>query len=230
MVVLPHGGPHGIYDNWGYDSDAQFLASRGYGVLQVNYRGSGGRGRDFIESGYEEWGGKMQDDVADGVKWAIDSKLADANRICTYGASYGGYAALMQPIRYPGMYKCAIGYVGVYDLEVMKTEGDIKDRASGRRYLDRVLGTDEAKLKAWSPAQNVDKIKVPVFLVQGSVDKRVPMEQFNALKDAFKTAGTPIETMVVQGEGHGFYKPENRAELYRRMEAFLSKYIGPGAK
>jgi dipeptidyl aminopeptidase/acylaminoacyl peptidase len=230
MVVMPHGGPHGPYDIWGFDSDAQFLASRGYGVLQVNYRGSGGRGRDFLESGYGEWGGKMQDDLADGVKWAIDNKLADRNRVCTYGASYGGYAALMQPIRYPDMYKCAIGYVGVYDLHVMKKEGDIKDRASGRRYLDRVLGTDAAQLTAWSPARNVDKIKVPVFLVQGSVDKRVPMEQFNALAGAFKAAGTPVETMVAQGEGHGFYKPENRAELYRRMEAFLAKYIGPGAK
>lgn len=230
MVVLPHGGPHGPYDNWGYDPDAQFLASRGYAVLQVNYRGSGGRGKDFIESGYGEWGGKMQDDVADGVKWAIDSKLADPARICTYGASYGGYAAMMQPIRYPEMYKCAIGYVGVYDLDVFRKEGDINDRASGRRYIDRVIGSDPAQLKAWSPARNVDKIKVPVFLVQGAIDKRVPMDQFNALKKAFEKAGTPIETMVVQGEGHGFYKPENRAELYRRMEAFLAKYIGPGAK
>lgn len=230
MIVMPHGGPHGPYDSWGYDGDAQFLASRGYGVLQVNYRGSGGRGKDFIESGYGEWGGKMQDDLADGVKWAIDNKVADPGRICTYGASYGGYASLMQQIRYPELYKCAIGYVGVYDLQVMKKEGDIKDRASGRRYLDRVLGTDDAKLKAWSPAQNVDKIKVPVFLVQGSIDQRVPMEQFNALKNAFKAAGVPIETMVAQGEGHGFYKPENRAELYQRMEAFLSKHIGPGSK
>ena len=149
---------------------------------------------------------------------------------CTFGASYGGYAAMMQPIRYPGMYKCAIGYVGVYDLDVFKKEGDIKDRASGRRYLDRVIGSDPAQLKAWSPARNVDKINIPVFLVQGSVDKRVPMDQFNALKDAFNAAGTPVETMVAQGEGHGFYKPENRAELYRRMEVFLNQHIGPGAK
>ena len=230
MIVMPHGGPHGPYDSWTYDSDAQFLASRGYAVLQVNFRGSGGRGKDFLESGYREWGGKMQDDIADGVKWAIDNKQADPARICTYGASYGGYAALMQTIRYPELYKCAIGYVGVYDLQVMKKEGDITDRNSGRRYLDRALGTDEALLRAWSPAQNVDKIKVPVFLAQGSIDKRVPMEQFNALKNAFKAAGVPIETMVAQGEGHGFYKPENRAELYKRMEAFLSRHIGAGAK
>ena len=228
LVVMPHGGPHGPYDSWGYDRDAQFLASRGYGVLQVNFRGSGGRGRDFIERGYGEWGGKMQDDIADGVTWAIDNKLADPGRICTYGASYGGYAALMQTIRYPSLYKCAIGYVGVYDLQIMKEEGDIKDRASGRRYLDRVLGIDEAKLKAWSPSRNVEKIQVPVFLAQGSIDRRVPMEQFNALREAFKRAGKPLETMVAQGEGHGFYKPENRAELYDRIATFLDAHIGAG--
>ncbi|HWS77309.1 MAG TPA: LpqB family beta-propeller domain-containing protein [Thermomonas sp.] len=230
MIVMPHGGPHGPYDNWGYDRDAQFLASRGYGVLQVNYRGSGGRGRKFEESGYQQWGGKMQDDLADGVKWAIDNKVADPNRICTFGASYGGYAALMQPIRYPELYKCAIGYVGVYDLQVMKKKGDIPRAKSGKRYLERVLGSDEAELQAWSPAQNVDKVKVPVFLVQGAIDQRVPMAQFNALKDAFSDAGVKVETMVAQGEGHGFYKPENTAELYKRMEAFLAKYIGPGVK
>lgn len=230
LIVMPHGGPHGPYDSWGYDSDAQFLASRGYAVLQVNYRGSGGRGREFMERGYKEWGGKMQDDIADGVKYAIDNKIADPARICTYGASYGGYAAMMQPIRYPTLYKCAIGYVGVYDLQIMKKEGDIKSSASGRRYLDRVLGTDDSVLEAWSPAQNVDKIKIPVFLAQGSIDQRVPMEQFNAMRNAFKTNGIPVESMVAPGEGHGFYKPENRAELFRRMDAFLSKYIGSGAK
>ena len=230
LIVMPHGGPHGPYDNWGYDRDAQFLASRGYGVLQVNFRGSGGRGKRFEEAGHREWGGKMQDDLADGVKWAIDNKVADPNRICTFGASYGGYAALMQPIRYPDLYKCAIGYVGVYDLQVMKKKGDIPRARVGKRYLERVLGNDEAQLSAWSPAQNVDKVKVPVFLVQGAIDQRVPMAQFNALKDAFEGAGVKVETMVAQGEGHGFYKPENTAELYKRMEAFLAKYIGPGAR
>ena len=171
----------------------------------------------------------MQDDLADGVHWAIDNHLADPARICTFGASYGGYAALMQPIRYPDLYKCAIGYVGVYDLKVMKTEGDIRETATGRRYLDRVLGTDDSVLTAWSPAENVSRIKIPVFLIGGMVDRRVPMAQFNALKSAFTANGTPIETMLGSGEGHGFYKPENRAELYRRMDAFLSKYIGAGA-
>ncbi|RZA22088.1 MAG: S9 family peptidase [Lysobacteraceae bacterium] len=227
LIVMPHGGPHGPYDSWTYNRDAQFLASRGYAVLQVNFRGSGGRGEDVIESGYRERGGKMQDDIADGAKWAIDTGHADAARICAFGASYGGYAALMQTIRYPELYKCAIGYVGVYDPKVKK-EGDITDRDSGRRYLERALGSDEAQLRAWSPAQNAGKIKVPVFLAQGAIDKRVPMDQFNALKNAFKAAGVPVETMVAPGEGHGFYKPENRAELYRRMEAFLSVHLGPG--
>src|SRR3546814_6345946 len=118
----------------------------------------------------------------------------------------------MQPIRYPELYKCAIDYVGVYDLEVMKAEGDINDRRSGRSYLDRVLGTDAAQLQAWSPAQNADKIQVPVFLAQGSIDQRVPMEQFDALKKAFAARGVQVESMVAQGEGHGFYKPENRSE------------------
>src|SRR5690606_33960641 len=152
MVVMPHGGPHGVHDSWGFNADAQFLASRGYAVLQVNYRGSGGRGRGFLTSGYREWGGKMQDDIADGVRWAIAQKLADPERICTYGASYGGYAAMMQPIRYPDLYKCAIGYVGVYDLEVFRQEGDITDRESGRRYIDRVIGSDPESPRARATA------------------------------------------------------------------------------
>ncbi len=229
LIVLPHGGPHGVYDSWGFDSEAQFFASRGYGVLQVNYRGSGSRGRDFERSGYREWGGKMQDDIAAGVKWTIDNKLTDPARICTYGASYGGYAALMQPIRYPDLYKCAIGYVGVYDLTVMKNAGDIDDTRSGRRYLERVLGSDQAALIANSPSRNVDKIKVPVFLAQGAIDRRVPMAQFNALKNAFGASRNKVETMVAPGEGHGFYKPATRAELYERVEKFLQENDG-GAK
>ncbi|MGG6462490.1 alpha/beta hydrolase family protein [Solilutibacter silvestris] len=229
MVVLPHGGPHGVNDTWGFDPEAQFLASRGYAVLQVNYRGSGGRGHDFVALGYREWGGKMQDDIADGVKWVIDHKGADPNRICTFGASYGGYAALMQVIRYPELYKCAIGYAGVYDLALMRKVGDIQESKSGMRYLDRVLGKDQAVLAANSPARNVDKIKVPVFLAHGSIDQRVPMDQFNTLKHALEGNGAKVETMVADGEGHGFYGVDNVTQLYERMDAFLKKYIGEGA-
>lgn len=230
LVVMPHGGPHGPYDRWGYDADAQFLANRGYAVLQVNFRGSGGRGHAFEKAGYREWGGKVMDDIADGVQWTIANGYADADRICTFGASFGGYAALMNPIRYPQLYKCAVGYVGVYDLTVMQKAGDIPDSRSGRRYLSRVLGEDRAVLVANSPAQQVDKIKVPVFLIAGKDDRRVPMDQFKAQANAFAAAGTPVETLVIDGEGHGFYKPEHREQLYTRLAAFLDKYIGPDAR
>ncbi|WP_165782404.1 alpha/beta hydrolase family protein [Solilutibacter silvestris] len=229
MVVLPHGGPHGAADTWGFDPEVQFLASRGYSVLQVNYRGSDDRGENFKRLGYREWGGKMQDDIADGVKWVIDHKGADPGRICAYGASYGGYAAMMQMIRYPELYKCAIGYVGVYDLEIMRKKDMLVESKSGERYLERVLGSDFAKLKEWSPAQNTAKIKVPVFLAAGSIDERVPMNQFNALKRALEGNGAKVETMVADGEGHGFYSVDNRTQLFEHMEAFLKKYIGEGA-
>ncbi|MEO5565430.1 MAG: prolyl oligopeptidase family serine peptidase [Luteimonas sp.] len=230
LVVMPHGGPHGPYDQWGFDPQVQFLANRGYAVLQVNYRGSGGRGHEFETAGYRQWGGKIQDDIADGVQWAIDNKLADPARVCTFGASFGGYAALMQPIRFPDMYKCAVGYVGVYDLAVMKTCGDIPGTRQGRRYLSRVIGDDDAVLAANSPAQLASKVKVPVLLVAGKDDKRVPMDQFNAQARAFRGSGSEIETLVVDGEGHGFYKPEHRVKLYDKLEAFLGKYIGPGSR
>ncbi|UNK49312.1 LpqB family beta-propeller domain-containing protein [Lysobacter sp. S4-A87] len=229
LIVMPHGGPHGVYDSWSYDNDVQFLASRGYAVLQVNFRGSAGRGDLFTYSGYQQWGGRMMDDIADGVRWAIDNKRADPGRICTYGASFGGYAALMNPIRYPDLYRCAIGSIGVYDLALMKKFGDVRGTGAGRDYLDQALGTDQAALAANSPARNADKIKVPVMLFQGSVDKRVPMEQFDAMVTGFRKAGVQVDTMVVKGEGHGFYKPENRVEVYRRIEAFLARNLGPDA-
>lgn len=229
LIVMPHGGPFGPYDQWGYDSDAQFFASRGYGVLQVNFRGSGGRGETFQRAAWKQWGGLIQDDIADGVKYAIGAGLADASRICIYGASFGGYSALMNPIRNPGMYKCAIGYVGVYDLELLrKTDGTTHSKR-GRRFLDRQVGTEEAMLQATSPAQQVAKIGVPVMLVHGSADATAKFDQYRAMERALKAAGHPYETMVVEGEGHGFYKPENRAELYRRMEAFLHKHLDAGA-
>lgn len=228
-VVLPHGGPHGVHDTWAYDDDVQLLASLGYNVLRINFRGSGGRGSDFLEAGWREWGGLIQDDIADGVRWAIGNGHVDPARICIYGASFGGYSALMNPIRNPGLYQCAIGNVGVYDLALMFDEGDIRDWRSGRRYLERVLGTDQAVLAANSPARHVDRIGIPVLLAQGTVDKRVPMEQFEALTEAFEASGRPAETLLIKGEGHGFYDPDNRARFYRKMAAFLDAHIGAGA-
>ena len=230
LVVMPHGGPYNEYDQWGYDSTVQYLASRGYGVLQVNFRGSGGRGHDFVQDGFREWGGKIQDDIADGVRWATNNKLADPQRVCIFGGSFGGYSALMNPIRNPDLFKCAIGYAGVYDLELMFKAGDIHETMGGKRYLSRVLGDDANELAKFSPARQVDQLKVPVLLLHGSIDQRVPMAQFNSLVSALKSRDRTVETVVISGEGHGFYKPENRVKMFNAMTKFLDKHIGPQAK
>lgn len=230
MIVMAHGGPYGVHDRWGFDSQVQFLANRGYAVLQVNYRGSGGRGEGFERAGWKGWGTTLQDDITDGVRWAIDQKLADPQRICTFGASFGGYTALIQPILNPGMYKCAIGYVGVYDLPLMrKTDRNLSMGKRNLRFFDRTLGTDADELAKVSPVQRARELQVPVMLVHGSSDKTADLNQYTAMQDALKAAGRPAETFLVAGEGHGFVKPENVTELYKRMEVFLAKYIGPGA-
>ena len=229
MVLLPHGGPHGPSDTWYYDSDAQFLASRGYLVLQVNYRGSGGRGVDFMQAGYLKWGTRIQQDLIDGVKWAVEQRYADPSRVCVYGGSFGGYSAMMTTIRAPGMFKCAIGYAGIYDLQMMYKKGDIRRRKSGRSYLTTVIGRNDADLDANSPDKLADKIDVPVLLVHGKADERAPYEQAEAMRDALDAAHKPYEWMAVADEGHGFFKEENRVAFLTRMQEFLEKYIGKGA-
>jgi dipeptidyl aminopeptidase/acylaminoacyl peptidase len=227
LIVHPHGGPHGPRDFWTFTPDAQVLASRGYAVLQINFRGSGGYGREFLYSGYGEWGATMQDDVTDATLWAIEQGHADAKRICIYGASYGGYAALMGVVKEPDLYQCAIGFVGVYSLPMMFEKGDIPDSRFGQNYLKEALGEDINSLKSRSPAYNVDKIKADVMLVHGGKDERVPIEQAEFLMAQFDKIGKPYEWFVKKREGHGFYKPENRLELYQKQLAFFDKHIGP---
>lgn len=229
MVLVPHGGPHGVQDNWFYDDDAQFLANRGYLVLQVNYRGSDGRGPGFEQSGYLKWGTRIQQDLIDGVKWAISQHYADPNRLCVYGGSFGGYSALMSVIRAPHLFKCAIGYAGIYDLQMMYKKGDIRSSQFGRSYLSTVIGRNDAELDANSPDKLVDKIDVPVFLAHGKEDKRAPFEQAEAMRDALDAAHKTYEWMAVPKEGHGFYTEADRVDFLTRMQAFLEKYIGPGA-
>lgn len=228
MVLLPHGGPIGVQDDWFYDNDAQFLASRGYLVLQVNYRGSGGRGVDFKEAGYLKWGTRIQQDLIDGVKWAIAQNYADPNRICVYGGSFGGYSAMMTTIRAPGMFKCAVGYAGIYDLSMMYKKGDIQENKSGRSYLNTVIGKDDADLAANSPDKLADKIDVPVLLVHGEDDKRAPFAQAKAMRAALDAAHKPYEWMSKPGEGHGFYDEKNTVEFYNLLQTFLEKHIGKG--
>jgi dipeptidyl aminopeptidase/acylaminoacyl peptidase len=229
MVLLPHGGPVGVQDDWFYDTDAQFLANRGYLVLQVNYRSSGGRGSNFLEAGYLKWGTRIQQDLIDGVKWAIAENYADPQRICVYGGSFGGYSAMMTTIRAPGMFKCAVGYAGIYDLAMMYKKGDIKSNASGRSYLNTVIGRDDADLAANSPDRLADKIDVPVLLVHGEDDKRAPFAQAKAMRAALDAAHKPYEWVSKPGEGHGFYDEKNNIEFYNRLQAFLEKHIGKGA-
>ncbi|SFK68675.1 alpha/beta hydrolase family protein [Rhodanobacter glycinis] len=230
MVLLPHGGPHGISDTWFFDEDAQFLASRGYLVLQVNYRGSGGRGYAFKEAGYLKWGTRIQQDLIDGVKWAEAQHYADPKRVCVYGASFGGYSAMMSVIRAPGLFKCAVGYAGIYDLAMMYKKGDIRERAAGRSYLRTVIGRNDADLDANSPDKLADRIDVPVLLVHGKDDQRAPFAQAKAMRDALEAAHKSFEWLVKPGEGHGFYSEKDNVDFLNHLQAFLAKYIGPGAE
>lgn len=227
LILNPHGGPHGPRDVWGFNPEVQFLANRGYAVLQINFRGSGGYGNAFLLEGYRNWGTTMIDDMTDAVDWVIAEGVADKDRVCTYGASYGGYAALQSVVRERGKYKCTIGYVGVYSLPLFTKDGDIPDSESGRDYLKRVVPESLADQHAQSPAFNVDKIDVPVMLVHGAKDERVPMSHYNLLKRRLEEAGRPPEVTIVESkEGHGFYDYDNNVRLYTKMEAFLDKHIG----
>ena len=230
LIMNPHGGPHGPRDVWGFNPEVQFLANRGYAVLQVNFRGSGGYGNAFERMGYRNWGTSMIDDMTDGVEWAVAEGIADPNRICTYGASYGGYAALQSVVREPERYRCTIGYVGVFSLPLMFRDGDIPRQESGRNYLNRVMPESQAEQQSQSPAFNVDRINIPVMLVHGERDERVPMSQYRALKSALEDAGKPPEVEILaRNEGHGFQELENNVRLYNAMEEFLDKYIGDNA-
>ncbi|MEZ5464915.1 MAG: prolyl oligopeptidase family serine peptidase [Lysobacteraceae bacterium] len=228
-ILLPHGGPHGIADSWYYDDLAQMLASRGYLVVQVNFRSSGGRGDKFMESGYRKWGTRVQQDLIEGMQSVIDSGLADKDRICVFGASFGGYSAMMTPIRAPGMFKCAVGYAGIYDLSMMYDKGDIKGHDTGLNYLDLAIGRDEGELAANSPAKMAGQVKVPVFLVHGEDDERAPFAHAKAMRAALQAAGNDPEWMAAKGEAHGFYDEGNNVELYGKLLAFFGKHIGPGA-
>lgn len=231
LVLHPHGGPHGPRDMWGFNPEVQFLANRGYAVLQVNFRGSGGYGSAFERDGYRNWGTTMVDDMTDAVDWAIAQGIADKDRICTYGASYGGYAALQTVVREPDKYQCTIGYVGVYSLPLMLKDGDIPETESGRNFLARVLPEGLAAQQAQSPAYNIGRIRIPVMLVQGGKDQRVPISQYELLKDRLTEAGRPPEvTIVEEKEGHGFDDYDNNVALYTAMEAFLDKHIGDAAQ
>lgn len=226
LVLTPHGGPFGAFDEWRFDTEAQILAHAGYAVLRVNYRGSGNHGRAFHHAGAREWGGAMQDDLTDATRWAIEQGIADPARICIYGVSYGGYAALMGAAKEPDLYRCAIGNAGVYDLPKMHRE-DARTADSARTWVNDWLGDPDA-LAQVSPVNLTDRIKAPVFLAAGGKDERVPIEHSHAMEKALKAAGVPVETLYYPTEGHGFYDPAHQREFYTRLLDFLGRHIGAG--
>lgn len=226
LVVYPHGGPFGMYDVWGFDTDPQILAAAGYAVLQVNFRGSGNYGRSFYQAGALEWGLAMQDDLTDATRWAIDQGIADRDRICIYGASYGAYASLMGVAKEPSLYRCAAGYVGIYDLVTLSAKGSRESKRM-KTWTSEWMGMGES-LAAVSPNRLANRIKVPVFLAAGGEDETAPIEHSKKMERALQQAGTPIETLYYPTEGHGFYTEEHRREYYTRLLAFLQRHIGAG--
>ncbi|MEM9173555.1 MAG: alpha/beta fold hydrolase [Pseudomonadota bacterium] len=229
-VMVIHGGPHGPRDTWSYDLEAQMLASKGYAVVQPNYRGSGGFGYQFERSGYRRWYLEMQDDVTDATLWAIDQGIADPERTCIYGGSYGGFATMAGVTKEPDLYACGFAFVGVYDLELMLTRGDIPDFESGRTFLTQALGRDKDDLKARSPANHVANIKADLYVAHGKADQRVPVVQYYNLLEKLDQANIPYESLLVSREGHGFYKLENRVKYYNELLNFLDNSIGVNGK
>lgn len=229
LVVLPHGGPW-VRDNWGFDSEAQFLASRGYAVLQPNYRGS--PGYDWMFPVEDQWDfRKMHDDVTDATKTMIASGLIDKGRIAIMGGSFGGYLAVSGVVNEPSLYRCAVSIAGVFDWEQQikdKKYNQYDNPTYGR--LMRKLGDAKKqpeKFDAISPGRHADQIRVPVFVAGGKDDYTVDIEQSRVLISALKKYHVPYETLIVREEGHGMAHLENRVKLYTRILAFLDKYVKP---
>lgn len=227
MIVNPHGGPMGPRDDWRYNPEAQLFASRGYATMQVNFRGSGGFGKAFEDKAYGQWHTGIMNDLIDATQWAIKDGVADAGRICIYGGSFGGYSAMMAPAREPDLFRCAVGYVGMYDAQIQIKRSDTGDSSSGMRYLQRAFGNTRAEQDAMSPITYADKITIPVMLAAGARDPRCPPEHTEAMYAALEKAGNKPEDMIIaSGEMHGYYKLENRVDLYSKMLAFFGRHIG----
>lgn len=226
VVVNPHGGPW-YRDIWGYNPEAQFLANRGYAVLQMNFRGSVGYGRKFWEASFGQWGLAMQDDVTDGARWLVKEGIADPKRICIYGGSYGGYATLMGLVKEPDLYACGIDYVGVANLfTFMKTIPPY-----WKPMLDMIYAMvgnpekDADRMKATSPVFHADRIKAPLLIAQGARDPRVNKAESDQMVEAMRKREVEVEYIVKDNEGHGFANEENRFEFYAAMERFLAKTL-----
>ncbi len=227
LVVIPHGGPS-ARDVWGFDSEAQFLANRGAAVLQVNFRGSTGYGKAFWQAGFKQWGRGMQDDVTDGVEWAVAQGIADRKRLAIYGGSYGGYSALAGATFTPDLYACAVSYVGPSNIfTLLKSIPPYWEPFREMEYEE--IGDpekDKELLTAVSPVFHAEQIKIPLFVAQGANDPRVNKAESDQIVEAVRKAGKDVVYMVKDNEGHGFHNEENRFDFYREMEAFFRKHLG----
>lgn len=235
LIVNIHGGPFVPGGRFGYNAEAEFFASRGYAVLEPDFRGTRGYGDVFYKAGWRQWGLAMQDDVTDGVKWLIDSGKVDADRVCLFGGSYGGYATLWGLEKEPQMFRCGVALVAVSDLEMMfdvSWSDFIRAERGGdtTNVLARWIGDpdrDREKMRAVSPLYHADRIQAPLLLAYGAADERVPLIHGTRMRAALDKYNKPYEWVVYDDEGHGFNKDENRYDFYRRVDAFLSKNLAP---
>jgi dipeptidyl aminopeptidase/acylaminoacyl peptidase len=228
VIVNPHGGPW-ARDAWTFNPEIQFLANRGYAVLQMNFRGSTGYGRAFWEASFQQWGLTMQDDVTDGVQWLVEQEIADPSRIAIYGGSYGGYCTLAGVAFTPDLYACAIDYVGVSNLftfmETIPPYWEIYLKMLHEMVGDPSNPVDSARMRATSPVFHVDKIKAPLLIAQGAKDPRVNQDESDQMVAALQEKGVAVEYILKENEGHGFHNQENRFEFYSKMETFLEKHM-----
>lgn len=228
LIVLVHGGPQ-AREHWEWDAQVQFLASRGYAVLQADYRGSEGYGKKHLDAGNKQWGLAMQDDLADGVKWAVAQGHVDGSRVCIAGASYGGYATLMGLIRDPQLYRCGVAWVAVSDWDLMFDSGwNNHFDETDRFYLPKVLGdrqADKARLDATSPLRNAAKLTQPLLLAHGELDRRVPIQHSIKLRAALPDSNKNVEWIKYPDEGHGWFHARTRIDFWSRVEKFLARHL-----
>ncbi len=227
MVLNVHGGPW-YRDTWGYNSEAQWMANRGYVCMQVNFRGSTGYGKEFLNAADREWGGKMHDDLIDAVNWAIDQGIADPTKIAIYGGSYGGYAALVGVTFTPDVFCCAVDIVGPANLVTWITSVPPYWKVMSDIMYKRIGNpdTEEEFLKSRSPLYKADQINVPMLIAQGANDPRVPVAESKQIVEALKANNVEYEYILFPDEGHGFARPENRLKFYAAAEEFLAKHLG----
>ena len=229
MIVNPHGGPQGVRDSWGFNPEAQLFASRGYATLQVNFRISGGYGKEFLRAGFKQIGRKVMDDVEDGVKYAISQGWVNENKIGIYGGSHGGYATLMGLVKTPDLYACGVNYVGVSNIETLfKSIPEYwkpQLKIMGEIWYD-LDNPEELKIaREVSAVNNVDKIKKPLLVVQGANDPRVNINESDQIVTALRAKGFDVPYMVKYNEGHGFQREENRMDFYSAMLGFFAKHL-----